>query len=176
MNRIMLKDGWRTWDTAHNIFFPWYTRPFLEKIIEWDTRNWKVFEYGAGDSTEWWRKNAKTVEAIDTNENWATKTQAKFISDRQEFIEYPKKLVTGKNDKFDCIIIDSEPVEWRDECTYYALQSIKSGGVIIIDNYEQGTVNLAKWTQTNSLLSGYQKYVFKEPTHVDWKTAYWIIR
>ena len=174
MNRVSELENTRAKDNYLGIYFPWYTRPFLEELIKWNIKNWKVFEYGSGDSTTWWRKNSYIVEAVDTNSEWAQNTGAKFIKDKESFIKYPTTLVG--EDKFDCIVIDSDPVEWRDECTEYALKSIKNNGIIIIDNYNQGSINLSNWPITDELLKNYEKYVFKEPTHADWKTAYWIIK
>jgi hypothetical protein len=172
MNRVVEVDGWRTHDAESNMFFPWYTRPFLHELIKWNIQNWKVFEYGAGDSTAWWKKHARIVHSVDTNANWAEKSGATYIPSKQNFLSHPSTLID--DEKFDCIIIDGEPVSWRDECTEYALRCIKQNGIIIIDNYKQATVDLCDWPKTDSLLSSYEKFVFKEPSHVDWKTSYWV--
>ena len=55
MIRLKELEGWRSFDTQGGILFPWYTRPFLQELMNWNVREWKVFEYGAGDSTLWWR-------------------------------------------------------------------------------------------------------------------------
>ena len=173
-DRLEEIEGWRTKDKKLDLIFPWYTRPFLKKLIEWNTSNWKVFEYGAGDSTHWWRKNSKTVCGVDSSETWAKNADVDFISDKNSYIQHPTKLIID-DAKFDCIIIDGEPTEWRDACTEYALISIKNGGIIIVDNYEQASVGLLNWPSTNNLLKSYEKFVFSEPNHADWKTAYWVI-
>jgi hypothetical protein len=180
MSKILLSDrlqeieGWRTKDLVLDLLFPWYTRPFLKELVKWNISNWKVFEYGAGDSTHWWRKNCSIVHAVDSNESWAKNTSAKFLSEKEKYLKYPMSLID--DEKFDCIIIDGEPTEWRDSCTEHALQSVKNKGIIIIDNYEQGSVNLSNWPITNNLLQNYEKHVFQEPKHSDWKTAYWTIK
>jgi hypothetical protein len=174
MNRVKEVDGWRTYDIESNLFFPWYTRPFLHELIKWDIKTWKIFEYGAGDSTKWWKHHADVVCSVDTDINWAKKSGATYISDKETFLSYPCTLIN--EGKFDCIIIDGEPVEWRDECTEYALRSIKSGGIIIVDNYNQATVSLNDWPKTDLLLSSYEKHVYKETLHADWKTAYWLCK
>jgi predicted O-methyltransferase YrrM len=77
-----------------------------------------------------------------------------------------------KYEKFDCIIIDGEPVSWRDECTPVALNCLKDGGILIIDNYRQKTVNLENWPITDNITINMKNEVFQQPGHQDWKTAY----
>lgn len=168
--RFQELEGWKTFDRLMGLQAPWYTRPFLKELVKWDVSNWKVFEYGAGKSTLWWRQVSRRVEAVDSNEEWATLAGAYFTKNKQEFISFPTKLVG--DEKFDCIIIDGEP--WRDECTDYALRCLKPGGVLVIDNWHQDTVGF-DWTQTDILLQPYEKHVFKEPLHQDWKTMYCVV-
>ena len=119
-------------DTQTNLLFPWYTRPFLKELSSWDIKDWKIFEYGSGNSTHWWRKKVKIVHSIDSNEQWAKNVGSIFINNKIDFINFPLTLI--ENDKFDCIIIDGDPVEWRDDCTEVALACIKNNGIIIFDN------------------------------------------
>ena len=44
-----------------------------------------------------------------------------FSNQKEEFINYPKNLI--EDSKFDCIIIDGNPNEWRDLCTEPALKA-----------------------------------------------------
>jgi len=165
---------WQKFDSKEQMVFPWYTAPFLSVLETWEVSNWKVFEYGSGSSTLWWRKKAREVHSIDSSELWSNKVQSVFVCDKMEYIQYPLKLIDVES--FDCIIIDGEPVEWRDQCTEFALQSIKSGGFIIIDNYTQKSVGLQDWPLTDKLLEKFDKSVFLQEGHDDWKTAYWWIK
>ena len=175
MTRIIKNPEWKYFDSQLSINFPWYTRPFLEVLINnFELSNWKVFEYGGGNSTIWWRRSSREVHSVDTNPIWSKNMNLTLCQEKEKFISCPKNLIN--EEKFDCIIIDGEPVEWRDDCTQYALESIKIGGILIIDNYEQDSVGLKEWPKTNSLLSLHEKHVFKEPEHQDWKTAFWLIK
>jgi len=165
-------EGGRLFDESCGLIFPWYTKPFIDKLKTWDLPNWRVFEYGCGDSTIWWRYHVKEVLSVDTNLEWANKTGSIFIKDKTDFINSPIKYCD--NQKFDCIIIDSEPVDWRDECIPVAMNCLENGGYLIIDNYNQKTVNLEHWPNVNNLLKDLPHEVFKQDGHVDWKTAYWI--
>lgn len=162
---------WQNFDEETQLIFPWYTKPFLDVLKTWDVSNWKVFEYGSGSSTLWWRKKAKLVHSIDSNQEWSVKVKSMFVNDKKTFIEYP----TIEKYEYDCIIIDGEPVEWRDECTKFALDSIRKGGIIIIDNYNQASVGLHYWPRTSILLRPFKINIFSQEGHDDWKTAYWVI-
>jgi predicted O-methyltransferase YrrM len=166
-------EGGRIFDEKTGLIFPWYTKPFLDKLLTWDISNWKVFEYGCGDSTLWWKNKVKTVVSVDTNKEWADKVGAIYYQDKDGFINSPLNFI--EDSKFDCVIIDSEPVEWRDECVLNAIKVLKENGVLIIDNFRQKTVNLEHWPKVDELLSEKFCEVFKEENHQDWKTAYWLI-
>jgi len=160
---------WQRVDTSNGLVMPWYTHPFLDELLTWDVSNWRVFEYGAGYSTLWWRNKAKSVISVDTSKCWCDNINCNFESDKESYLSKP--LDYGN---FDCIIIDGEPTEWRDECTMYALSKLKDGGILIIDNYDQPSVEPNVWESTNQLLKYYKCKIFKQPNHPDWKTAYWI--
>jgi predicted O-methyltransferase YrrM len=165
-------EGGRLIDPRYNILFPWYTKPFLEKLISFNLSEWKVFEYGGGDSTIWWRKNCREIISVDTNKDWSEISGSFFCNDKESFINYPKEFIN--EEKFDCIIIDSEPVNWRDECVPTALECLKDGGLLIIDNYNQKTVELENWPIADKFLENKISEVFQNPGHFDWKTGYWI--
>ncbi len=171
-NFLQTLPGWRYIDERNGLIFPWYTKPFLIELISMDTSNWKVFEYGCGDSTIWWRKHCKTIISVDGNRNWADKTQSYFVEDKDGYINFPKNFI--EDQLFDCIIIDGDPMEWRDECTSVALECLKKGGLLIIDNYNQKTVENEYMPLTENLLKDKEKKVYKQEDHQDWKTACWI--
>jgi predicted O-methyltransferase YrrM len=165
-------DGGRIIDESNGLIFPWYTHPFLKLLNSWNVSNWKVFEYGGGDSTLWWRNKCREIISIDSNLEWSTNIGAKFINNKDLFINSPLDYI--KDEKFDCVIIDCEPVSWRDECTPAALNSLKDGGILIIDNYKQKTVDLENWPITDNITINMTNKIFQQPGHQDWKTSYWV--
>lgn len=166
------KNGGRIIDDRFGIFFPWYVSSFLEVLVSWDIKDWKVFEYGGGDSTNWWRKNAKEVISVDSSQEWSKKIDCHFSNDKEDFIRFPSKFVL--HEKFDCIIIDGEPVEWRDDCVKFAFKCLKVGGTIIIDNYKQASIGLNSWPKSEQILKKMSGQIFSQLGHKDWKTGYWI--
>jgi len=161
-------EGWRTFDNEINLICPWYTRNFLETLKKWDVSTWKVFEYGSGDSTNWWRMCAKDVYAIESSKSWSEKIGSIYVNNEEEFTSYPLKLI--EDGLFDCIIIDND-VFPRDKCTEYALKALKPSGVLIIDNWHQPSV-CGDWPITDELLKDYKLNIFHQPDHQDWKTMY----
>jgi hypothetical protein len=152
---------WRYVD--QDLVMPWYTMPALKWLKEQDISNWRVFEYGAGYSTIWWRTHALEVNSVDKDPTWAKAMGAYCAPGKQEYIFC--SALSGTH--YDCIIVDGA---WRDECVEYCLPLIRPGGYLIIDNYEQPSVG-DDFTKTNKLLEGWEKQVFKQPNHTDWQTA-----
>jgi hypothetical protein len=72
---------------------------------------------------------------------------------------------------FDIIIIDSEPIAWRDDCVKPALDCLNPGGKLIIDNWQQPSVGWIPSEETQQLLSKYPVRVYPQEGHSDWKTA-----
>jgi hypothetical protein len=160
-----------TFDNESKLIAPWYTRNFLEVLVTWDISKWKVFEYGGGNSTLWWRHHVRQVHTIDTHEEWSQKIGIQCATSEEEFLNYPLEFIN--TEKFDCIIIDGDKYS-RDKCTEIAIKCLKPAGILIIDNYEQPSVP-ADWTLTNELLKNITKHVYLQPGHPDWKTAYWVM-
>lgn len=155
-------EHWRTLDSK-GLMMPWYTRPCLE-WLQGHVKEWmRVFEYGCGASTDWYRSVGATVHGVDTNADWArgqrvSTTKEKYVG---EIMRYAP---------FDLVIIDGD---FRDDCTEYALVNLKKGGYLIADNFEQLSADLANWPKTRRLTKNLPMTIFKEPTHWDWVTATW---
>lgn len=165
-------------DKETGLVFPYYTHNFLEQLNQWDIKNWRVFEYGGGDSTDWWRRKAKECISVDTDIGWATAKKIYLETDKDEFLRYPNRFIQDEKDLFDCIIIDSQPAEWRDDCTEFAIKYLKRYGILIIDNWLQDSIpklRSTNWVKSKEILKYYDCKIFQQPNHKDWKTAYWII-
>lgn len=164
---------WQYLDKDSGMIMPWYTRPCLDWLKTIDVSKWKVFEYGCGMSTLWWRFNASSVYSVDNDLAWRNKIKyLEFKEEKHEYITHPMFVHYHSEPHilFDCIIIDGHH---RDECTQFALDYLKPGGYIIIDNYHQPSCDLpaSEWTRTDALLKNYPVVIFSEEKHPDWKTA-----
>lgn len=170
---------WQIVDPDLKILFPYYTHPFLRVLSSWDVKDWRVFEYGGGHSSLWWREKARSCISVDTCESWSQKMNLTLETEKEKFIAKPQVICDQLGEKFDCIIIDGEPVEWRDDCTETALRCLKKNGILIIDNWLQNSIkHLGEndWKKTRSILSRYESEIYKQENHQDWKTGFWIIK
>ena len=130
---------------------PWYTYPAIEYIKQLDFSDREVFEYGSGNSTIFWSKLAKRVVSIENNQKWY-ETIAKGVVENVEvrLIEndalYIQEILNHKS--FDVIVIDGSH---RLECARVAINKLKSGGIIILDNSDWH-VKTAKILRSNDLI------------------------
>lgn len=146
-----------------NLIMPWYTLPCLEWLKKHDVSKWNVFEYGAGYSTIWWRANCNTVRSVEHSESWAKAMDAIFIADKNNFID----SIDDTSERFDCIIVDGK---WREECVDFCITYVASGGYLIIDNWGQEDFPNIQYHESR-VFKGWEKIIFAQPNHSDWKTA-----
>lgn len=162
---IEAAEHWRTLDDT-GMMMPWYTRPCLAWLETLDFKDRKVFEFGCGESTKWFKSRGAITYGVDDLSKWLPKTHGYTLADNAA--DYLRaidwKIV------YDIIIIDGL---YRDECTAAALAHLKQGGYLIADNFEQGSSDLAEWPLTRELTKNLKGTFYKEPDHIDWTTAVW---
>lgn len=145
----------------NGMILPWYTSPCLEWLLTLDFNMKHVFEFGMGDSTFWYTKQGAIVHGVDDNPVWAV--GGRYVTEKTDYINaiYDTGLM------YDFIIIDGL---YRDECTAPAINCLKRGGYIIIDNFKQPSVQ-ADWPLTDYFINEILIKIYKEPDHYDWQTA-----
>lgn len=160
-------EGGRIRDPENGFIMPWYTSTCLEWLATLDLKGKRVFEYGVGDSTLWYRKQGAIVKGVDINEKWAGISETEH--EASEYYYLRAIWSTGSTtDLYDIVVIDGS---FRDECTKHALPNLKIGGYLIIDNYKQKSADLEHWPLTEKLIEGLPITIYKEPNHEDWQTA-----
>jgi hypothetical protein len=163
MKRI--QDEWRYFDETLNMPYPWYTKQCLEWLMTINMKAKVIYEYGAGDSTKWYRAKGAHVNGVDSSDEWAKKSgpECSFKTAKNEHA-YTTSIQFQS--MYDIVVIDGD---YRDACTQHALKALKRGGYLIIDNYKQPSVQ-ADWPLTEKLIEGMDVKYFKEPGHDDWQT------
>lgn len=167
---------WQFRDSSNGLVLPWYTKSFLDELVTWDLSDKVVFEYGAGASTLWWNKKAKHVFTVESNEQYF-EALIKHIGQHSAMMYtplsdvYTNYIYGPHGTKFDIIIIDGEPIQWRDACVQPALDCLKPGGKLIIDNWMQESVGWIPSEETRALLAPYPCEIYKQIGHPDWQTA-----
>lgn len=157
---------WQYQDTDTGLLMPWYTLPALEWLKKQDISKWRVFEYGAGYSTIWWRANCQEVFGVEWNPFWYKAMNGR--DDDLVFCETPADYIQRIHfcGGFNCVVIDGE---FRDACIEFSKNHIMPGGYMIIDNY--GQTDFPPSETIDALLEGWEKQIFKQPNHSDWCTA-----
>lgn len=125
----------RSWDSIDGGEqpIPWYTYPAIEFLSHLDLSNFKVFEYGSGNSTLWWANHASQVMAVEDDEVWYQRIKAQLSAtnviyllekDRQSYCSMATR-------GFDIFIVDGK---YRRECLDHVIDLEGKGIMIILDN------------------------------------------
>jgi predicted O-methyltransferase YrrM len=161
-------------ESLGGILFPWYVKSFLDELVTWDLKDKAVLEIGLGASSLWWHRKCKQLYGCDNNPEYVFALNdiiikgalLRVLYEREHFVQFIKDY-----GYVDIIIIDGEPIEWRDACVQPALDCLKPGGKLIIDNWLQPSVGWMSSYETQKLLSQYPIKVYHQEGHPDWKTA-----
>ncbi len=127
---------------------PWYTYPCIEFIENKLNENFRVFEFGSGNSTLWFSERVLEVVTIENSADWFSYLQEKISTNVElQLIEdenkYASKILDYPEEYFDVIVIDGIN---RNKCAEYSTKRLKANGLIIFDNtdnrsYDEG-INL----------------------------------
>lgn len=168
-------------ESLGGILFPWYTKSFLDELVTWDLKEKVVFEYGCGASSLWWNKKCKKLYGVESNPDYhaavvnAMWPKALIVLPLEEGEQAYANAIKYCCEQFDIIIIDGEPIAWRDDCVKPAIDCLIPGGKLIIDNWMQPSVGWLPSEETQQLLSQYPGQVYPQEGHPDWKTAVFTI-
>ncbi len=118
---------------------PWLVMPLLYFLEEKDLSNLSLFEYGAGNSTIYFKKRLKEVVSVEHHALWYEEIRAKLKLSTDEII-YAKlgsdyvNAVSKPNKKFDIILVDGRK---RVACCEASLDKITEHGVLVLDDSER---------------------------------------
>jgi predicted O-methyltransferase YrrM len=172
---LNVTNEWQHRDPSTGLVLPWYTKYFLDELATWDLSDKVVFEYGAGASTVWWAKKARKVYGVESNVDYHAAVTGILghtavimlpnVNDRETYVN----AIKYSSEQFDIIIIDGEPIEWRDDCVQPALNCLKPGGKLIIDNWDQPSVWVPS-DETREMITALPHVIYPQVGHPDWKT------
>ena len=128
---------------------PWFTYPAIAYLNGRDLSQMDVFEFGAGYSTAYFSKMAKSVLSVDDNAKWIG-TVRQMAGDNSEVILATTKedylAAISKRKSYDLIVVDG--MDWRFECAMEAIKFLRPGGMIIVDNADfPGNTETANYLQ-----------------------------
>lgn len=172
-------------------------------IKSWRVFHWGHGAACSGYASAWFAKNCRSVTCVEYQSDWHTALtknakklllklnclnraltphqqrhplfgviNANLMNHGGEQSPYVKAIFESKK-PYDCIIIDGMH---RRACIAAALQKIKPGGIIIINNVNRTTLGIND-SPALELLAPYPRFSFPDsnPESIDWATDYWVI-
>jgi hypothetical protein len=120
---------------ARGNWMPLFTYPCVEFIRQFDLREKRVFEWGAGASTLYWMERAASVTSVENDPQWH-KVMLRMKNDVVKLVfeetdRFPF-LINDEQGLFDIVVIDSRG--YRYDCASEAIKKLARGGMIILDN------------------------------------------
>jgi len=138
----------------------------------------RVLEFGAGSSTIFFSRYAKTIYSIESNKEYALR-----VCDNLETLGLPRLVtvyappyykfcMTLDNNSIDLVLIDGLD---RVECARHSISLIKRNGYIMLDNSDRNEYQpifemLKDWKQVEAHQKVPDKFGNYNP---DWKTTWW---
>ena len=114
---------------------PWYTYSAIEYLAQFDYSKCTIFEYGSGNSSQFWAQRASRVTSVESDEDWYKVGNQNILPNQKLLIRTEKtdyiNSIHLENNTYDVIVIDGK---FRYNCAIEALKRIKTGGIIILDN------------------------------------------
>ncbi|WGD55354.1 hypothetical protein QA641_16635 [Bradyrhizobium sp. CB1650] len=113
---------------------PWFTYPAIEYLKRFNFKGWRVFEYGAGQSTVYWSRRGAIVTSVEHNPQWFAEVKEALpgaaISHRSDKEAYVN-AVGDEGVRFNVIVIDGV---WREACADACIPHLSDDGILILDN------------------------------------------
>lgn len=124
---------------GHRPSLPWISYEGISILKSYLNNQSCVFEYGSGMSTAWYAQHAGSVVSVEDQQSWYKKVSSQLedlhLSNvKYLFAESPKSYsnsIEKEGCKFDLVIVDGSH---RDTCMEKALEYVKPGGIIYLDN------------------------------------------
>lgn len=115
---------------------PWFTYSAIHFLNSIDLKGKRVFEYGSGFSTLYFRNRLADVTSVEDNLFWKDKIEGMskgaarsqiLFKEGNDYVRAPLNF----RHKFDLIVVDGS---FREECAKVAIRALSNNGMIILDN------------------------------------------
>jgi len=161
---------------------PWLTTDSIKMLEELFQKNpeAKVIEFGCGGSTIWMAQRIKNLITVEHDKSWQQSVQETLNSKKLTNVDlrllerpYNGVLDQFQDEYFDLVLVDGRE---RRRCILSALRTVKSGGILMLDNAERSYYHCAfdslnSWNKTVTMQTG------PDPTgfwYENWQTTWWI--
>ena len=125
----------------NGLAIPWFTYPSIKFLEERLNHDLKVFEFGSGHSTLWFKDKVKSIISVEHHQGWFNKMKP-VLNENQTVTYLYRQLenhsystsVLDYKEEFDVIILDGRN---RVECCLNSIQALTKQGIIIWDNSDR---------------------------------------
>jgi hypothetical protein len=125
---------------ARGLPLPWYTYPAIEYLETVDFLDCTVFEFGAGNSSLYWARRARSVTTVEDDPRWHEQVRARALPNQNVLLRRDAEgyvaAIADDAVRYDVIVIDGKH---RLECTKAAIAQLNPHGMIILDNSDRDT-------------------------------------
>ena len=104
---------------------------YLESLLH---TSYSVLEHGSGGSTLWLSKYVNRVVSVENDPVWYTKVKELVSDNVTIFLQVFSSIPKGVVGPFDLMLIDGNPVENRGMYLNEAINLVRKGGIVILDN------------------------------------------
>lgn len=120
---------------------PWWPYPAIERIESLIRPDWRVIEFGAGNSTLWMANRVESITSVEDNKQWFDWLHNKIKKDGirnvlihlREDIDYCNTSDFPQN-HYNLCVVDGK---YRYKCVQNILENMIDGGYIYLDNSDQ---------------------------------------
>lgn len=115
---------------------PWVARPIIDFLFQLNLSSTRVFEFGGGASTHYWRRRCGKVTCVESSPEWSERLsrlgpEAEVLL-RTDASSYAGAILERPG-LYDIILIDAAPA-FRSGCVGPALKRLDPRGMIILDD------------------------------------------
>ena len=119
---------------------PWMNYPVIHFLKNRLNSTLCLFEYGSGNSTEFFAKRVSSVTSVEHDQLWFNRV-AEWVPDNATVLfrtedvdgQYCRAILeTGKS--FDVVVVDGRD---RDNCLLHAVKALTPRGVIVLDDSQR---------------------------------------
>lgn len=118
---------------------PWWPYSFTQFLTSRLKKEYKIFEYGSGNSTLFLGKYISNIVSVEHDSDWYGKLNLMINSNVNLKLYSEQDYVDSIGmDKYEIIIIDGIK---RNECVIKAINNLSEDGIIIIDDTDRDEYN-----------------------------------
>jgi predicted O-methyltransferase YrrM len=111
---------------------PWLSPAVIQHLDNLVQPDWDIIEHGSGGSTLWFAARCKSVTAFEHNPDWQMIVKGQAPENATIYSRNDATSLTFNS--FDLCLIDGEPVEDRRRWIEDAVQLVRPGGWVVLDN------------------------------------------